>query len=335
MIKRFFLSVTLCTICVLAMAQSQTVTHVVQRGETLESIAEYYKVSVADINKANPNTDGIVYVGLKLTIPVEVIHLQTQTIAKEESDKKTATTSHSAFHSQKTIDDLQTTHTTYNKNTWRFKGIAGLTTGSWTGKDFKDGETDSEYGQASNKNKAIYQFHIGFIADYIFTKNVYAGFGIVFNQVGYKQDCLMSSGQNWDDEGGNYDGKQTVKMTINKFDIPIHIGGMYDFSSDTKLFLEVGPYISYAISGNKKYTGAFTEYDDIHSSATEHINKKEKIGKGSLKDFQKFGYGLSATAGVSFKNIILQFTYQRGFNKTIKKTKQYEQNMLLSLGYEF
>lgn len=128
--------------------------------------------------------------------------------------------------------------------------------------------------------------------------------------------CLLDK---TDDEGGNYDGKQTVKMAINKFDIPIHIGGMYDFSSDTRLFLEVGPYISYAISGNKKYTGYYTEYDDIHSSETEQINKKEKIGKGSLKDFQKFGYGLSATAGVSFKNIILQFTYQRGLNKTIKK----------------
>ena len=69
MIKKFFLSVLLCTVCVFSMAQSQTVTHVVQRGETLESIAEYYKVSVADINKANPNADGIVYVGMKLNIP--------------------------------------------------------------------------------------------------------------------------------------------------------------------------------------------------------------------------------------------------------------------------
>ena len=68
MIKKFFLSVLLCTVCVFSMAQSQTVTHVVQRGETLESIAEYYKVSVADINKANPNADGIIYVGMKLNI---------------------------------------------------------------------------------------------------------------------------------------------------------------------------------------------------------------------------------------------------------------------------
>ena len=69
MIKRFFFSAFLCTVCMFAMAQSQIVTHVVQRGETLESIADYYKVSVDDINKANPNADGMVYVGMKLNIP--------------------------------------------------------------------------------------------------------------------------------------------------------------------------------------------------------------------------------------------------------------------------
>ena len=54
MIKKIFLTVVFCTVSVFTMAQSQTVTHVVQRGETIESIAEIYKVSVRDINKANP-----------------------------------------------------------------------------------------------------------------------------------------------------------------------------------------------------------------------------------------------------------------------------------------
>lgn len=69
MIKKIFLTVVFCTVSVFTMAQSQTVTHVVQRGETIESIAEIYKVSVEDINKTNPNADGIVYVGMKLVIP--------------------------------------------------------------------------------------------------------------------------------------------------------------------------------------------------------------------------------------------------------------------------
>lgn len=63
--------------------------------------------------------------------------------------------------------------------------------------------------------------------------------------------------------------------------------------------------------------------------------EKEKLDEGSLKDYNKFGYGLSVTAGISFKHFILQCTYQRELNKTIKKKKEYEQNILLSLGYEF
>lgn len=88
MIKKIFLSVLLCTVCMLSMAQSQTVTHVVQRGETLESIAEYYKVSVADINKANPNADGIVYVGMKLVVPVATGNATIQTTNQQETATK-------------------------------------------------------------------------------------------------------------------------------------------------------------------------------------------------------------------------------------------------------
>lgn len=333
MIKKIFLSVLLCAVCMFTMAQSQTVSHVVQRGETIESIAEFYKVSVEDINKANPNADGIIYVGMKLVVPVGTTTATTKTTTQQESKKTITTTSPVNFNTPKSENIHH--KTSNNKPLWNLKVVAGLTSGSWTGKDFKDGNTDTEYGQTSIKNKVTYQFHVGLIADYAFSENIYAGLGIVFNQSGYKQNYDMTSGQYWDDEGGNYDRKQTVKMTTNKFDIPVHIGGMYNLLPETKLFLEAGPYISYAISGNKKRTGSFTEYDDIHSSETEHINEKEKIGKGSLKDFQKFGYGLSATAGVSFNKIILQFTYQRGLNKMIKKKKQYEQNMLLSLGYEF
>ena len=91
MIKKFFLSVLFCTVCMFAMAQSQTVTHVVQRGETIESIAEIYKVSVEDINKANPNADGIVYVGMKLNIPT---NSNQNRVTKEERQSVKEVTNH-------------------------------------------------------------------------------------------------------------------------------------------------------------------------------------------------------------------------------------------------
>lgn len=328
MIKKLFLSVLLCTVCMFAMAQSQTVTHVVQRGETIESIAEIYKVSVEDINKANPNADGIVYVGMKLNIPQSkeptIVSKPSQPIATNDK-------------TQSTIDyETHTKKSEYvaNDKSYKIKAVAGVTVGTWTGKDFKEGSADSDYGQASSKNKAIYQIHIGVVVDYLLSKNLYAGTGIFFNQNGYKQECIMTSGDYWDDEGANYDGKQTVKMTTNNIEVPIHLGGMYN-TSNIGLFVEAGPYFSYAISGNKKRQGSITEYDDIHYSATDHIDKKEDIGKGSLENYQKFGYGLSATAGITINKFLFQFTYQRELSKAIKKTKQYEQNILLSIGYEF
>lgn len=90
MIKKIILSVLLCTACMLSMAQNQTITHVVQRGETLESIAEYYKVSVEDINKANPNADGMVYVGMKLNIPTNST-IQNSVTKEERQSVKEAT----------------------------------------------------------------------------------------------------------------------------------------------------------------------------------------------------------------------------------------------------
>ena len=329
MIKKMFLSVILCATSMLAMAQAKTVTHVVQRGETIESIADFYKVSVEDINKANPNADGIVYVGMKLNIPQSeesaIVSNTSQPIATKDKTQSTIDNRAYAKKSEYVAND----------KSWKIKAVAGVTVGTWTGNDFKDGSTDSDYGQASTENKAMYQIHLGVIFDYLLSENLYAGTGVFFNQNGYKQESLMTSGQYWDDEGANYDGKQTVKMTTNNIEVPIHIGGMYNMSSNLGLFVEVGPYFSYAVSGSKKQTGSFTEYDDIHSSATDHINEKEDIGKGSLKDYQRFGYGLSATAGISVNKFIFQFTYQRELSKAIKKTKQYEQNILLSIGYEF
>jgi len=70
MIRKICFSLIMCAISLMAMAQHQVVTHVVQRGETIESIAKQYNVSVADINKANPNAEGVVYVGMKLQIPL-------------------------------------------------------------------------------------------------------------------------------------------------------------------------------------------------------------------------------------------------------------------------
>lgn len=97
MIKRFFIAALLCTACMFTMAQSQTLTHIVQRGENLESIAEYYKVSVDDINKANPNTDGVVHVGMKLNIPKKTSNTLNTEIKNKQANAKVPPTEKENF----------------------------------------------------------------------------------------------------------------------------------------------------------------------------------------------------------------------------------------------
>ena len=117
MIKKIFLSVLFSTVSMFTMAQSQTVTHVVQRGETIESIAEFYKVSVEDINKANPNADGIVYVGMKLNIPTSNTATKDVAASKDyqrtneipttnKNDATAISQSKNNYNAQKTSTDL-------------------------------------------------------------------------------------------------------------------------------------------------------------------------------------------------------------------------------------
>ena len=49
-------------------AQS-AITHTVQRGETLQSVAEKYGISVSALQQSNPDTKEYFYVGMKLIIP--------------------------------------------------------------------------------------------------------------------------------------------------------------------------------------------------------------------------------------------------------------------------
>jgi len=80
--KRLLSSIVLLLAFIVAQAQQQ-VTHTVMRGETLESIALKYHVTVDAIKKNNPNIGDVFYVGLKLNIPA-VEEVVTSTESKTE-----------------------------------------------------------------------------------------------------------------------------------------------------------------------------------------------------------------------------------------------------------
>lgn len=69
MLKKVLSSLFLFAIALSAMAQNTYKSHTVQRGETYESIAQLYGVSVDAIKRANPNNYDLIYAGMKLVIP--------------------------------------------------------------------------------------------------------------------------------------------------------------------------------------------------------------------------------------------------------------------------
>ena len=223
MIKKMILSVLLCTVCVFTMAQSQTVTHVVQRGETIESIAEYYKVSVEDINKANPNADGIVYVGMKLNIP---------TSSKPQIVSNNDNQGGSTYTQENNIK-----HHSNNKVYQEHKYKAAKNEDEKVGKFEFAGELG--FGFIKGADNFMYEATVG--ANYRLPYNLYVGARIGYNSANYTGLIKI--------EGQNINAKQNCHL----LEIPIEFGYSLKNESETLgLIPFVGFNTNIGLSGKYK-----------------------------------------------------------------------------------
>lgn len=223
MIKKMILSVLLCTVCVVTMAQSQTVTHVVQRGETIESIAEYYKVSVEDINKANPNADGIVYVGMKLNIP---------TSSKPQIVSNNDNQGGSTYTQENNIK-----HHSNNKVYQEHKYKAAKNEDEKVGKFEFAGELG--FGFIKGADNFMYEATVG--ANYRLPYNLYIGARIGYNSANYTGLIKI--------EGQNINAKQNYHL----LEIPIEFGYSLRNESETLgLIPFVGFNTNIGLSGKYK-----------------------------------------------------------------------------------
>ena len=223
MIKRFFFSVLLCIVCMFAMAQSQTVTHVVQRGETLESIAEYYKVSVDDINKANPNADGMVYVGMKLNIPTSS---RPQKVSNNDNQGEPTYTQENNIenHSNDKVFQEHKNSTAKNKDEkvgkFEFAGELG-------------------FGFIKGADNFMYEATVG--ANYRLPYNLYVGARIGYNSANYIGLIAI--------EGQNINAEQNYHL----LEIPIEFGYSLKNESETLgLIPFVGFNTNIGLSGKYK-----------------------------------------------------------------------------------
>ena len=241
MIKKYFLSVLFCTVCMFTMAQSQTVTHIVQRGETIESIAQIYKVSVEDINKANPNADGIVYVGMKLNIPTSSV--QPKTSSRDVSIETSQT------------QELTPERTPIKNVSKEDKKYSASSEDKKYGKFIIAGELG--YGFIKGSSNFMYEGTIG--ANYTLPYNLYVGARIGYNSANYNESLKI--------EGENINAEQKCHF----LQIPIEFGySLKNESESLGLIPFVGFNTNIGLSGKYKQR--------ILGTGGEESSKKLKIG---------------------------------------------------------
>ena len=234
MVKKIILSVLLCTVCMFTMAQSQTVTHVVQRGETIESIAQYYNVSVEDINKANPNADGVVYVGMKLNIPTSSDFSKT---TPKEAPKKMAPIQKQVTenHTENYVKHNDTQNNDEKVGKFEFAGELG-------------------FGFIKGADNFMYEATVG--ANYRLPYNIYVGARIGYNSANYIGLT-------------KYEGRSIeVEQKYHFLEIPLELGYALKNTSET---LGVIPFVGFntniGLSGKNKLrtlgTGGKTESQKV------------------------------------------------------------------------
>lgn len=157
MLKKKLFSLFLCTIALSAMAQNTYKSHTVQRGETYESIAQLYGVSVDAIKRANPNNYNLIYAGMKLVIPESAGNVvttsepasQPKSTTKADKKKQKEVSTSNAYkqepttttHTSSTSDRSESSSKSQERNQSRVLG--GLT---YYATDFKGFKGSSHYG---------------------------------------------------------------------------------------------------------------------------------------------------------------------------------------------
>lgn len=242
MIKRFFVSMLFSIVCVFAMAQNQTVTHVVQRGETIESIAEYYKVSIADINKANPNADGMVYVGMKLAIP---------TSSKPQIVSNNDNQGGSTYTQENNIEH----HSNDNKAYQEYKYDTAKNEDEKVGKF----EYAGELGMGFIKGARNFMYEFTFGANYRLPYNLYVGARIGYNSANYSGQIEI--------EGRTIDAEQRYHL----LEIPIEFGYSLKNANET---LGLIPFVGF--NTNIGLSGKYKQR--ILGTGGKEESKKVKIG---------------------------------------------------------
>ena len=96
--KRIITMIAAMIVCISAAMAQTTTKHVVERGETLTSIAARYGTSEAEIVRLNPEAAQFIYVGMELAIPASSLPTQENTAPQNSlSDDAATSTTYTSY----------------------------------------------------------------------------------------------------------------------------------------------------------------------------------------------------------------------------------------------
>jgi hypothetical protein len=118
-------------------------------------------------------------------------------------------------------------------------------------------------------------------------------------------------------KGIDFDGKYT--RYVNYLQIPIN--ALYKMNlGRTKLFLQGGPYLSYALSGKYKWVNNFDWYDSGEQEITFGYNHDEAM-------MRPFDFGLGIGAGIQFNNFQVGLGYNLGLANLSTQPKAWKHSL--------
>ena len=259
------------------LAEAQQIVHTVQRGETLESIAQKYHVTKEAIVSNNPYADDAFYVGLKLYIPESDTSEQNVITQQKPATNETNSPSLTSEAGAKMTYSTNNETSDYKKNTWHLTFRLGP---SFYNSE-KNGGMRKEYGYTSTYSQAWgYEVSIG--AHYYFIENLYAS-----AMLGYYQ---ASSSFSLNQIGAH----NSTSVVSHNVSMPIELGASLPITKNIGFIIEVGPTFLYAVDGYTKIDKekiSFSKMEDDYDADIDRFGAFLRLGGGlNLWGFRVQGY---------------------------------------------
>ena len=187
------------------------------------------------------------------------------------------------------------------------KATQPITFGARAGVNFASlgGDTEELDGRTA--------FNVGVSVDIPILESFYVQSGLYYTQKGAKR------------EESDYDEYEKTTISPSYLEIPILASYRYNFSENSQLQFNVGPYLAYGVGGKVK--------EESGNERNERVQKADYFGNLA----KRFDLGWQVGLGYTYKHIYAGFAYESSLTdiSDIDGVTLRNNNFMIQLGYNF